>query len=106
MRFCNQILQIYTTFCHFSRLNKDKFSFNLIDKKVIECSSVPFETCKLFYYVSPLPVLTFQFIGTKSSIIQHPQKGEFTNSRICSIFVNNQIKGKKQVCMTNLSINS
>ena len=55
-----------------------------------------------------LPVLAFRFIGTKSSscIIQHPQKGEFTNSRICSIFVNNLIEGKKQVRMTNLSMNS
>ena len=50
--------------------------------------------------VSTLPVLSFRFIGTKSRKIQHPQKGEFTNSRICSIFVNNLIEGKKQVRIT------
>ena len=46
-------------------------------------------------------MLAFLFIGTKSRIIhvQHPQKGEFTNSRICSIFENNQIEGKKRVRM-------
>ena len=56
--------------------------------------------------VSTLPVLIFRFIGTKSLIIQHPQKGKFTNSRVCSIFVYNLIEGKKHVRMTILSINS
>ena len=56
--------------------------------------------------VSSLPVLTFRFIGTKSCIIQHPQKDEIIHSHICSIFVNNLIEGKKQVRMTNLSMNS
>ena len=61
---------------------------------------------KASFDVSTLPVLTFRFIGTKSRIIQHPQKDEFTNFRICSTFVNNLIEGKKQVRMTNLSMNS
>ena len=61
---------------------------------------------KAAFDVSTLPVLTFLFIGTKSRIIQHPQKGEFINSGICIIFVYNLIEGKKQVPMTNLSMNS
>ena len=33
-------------------------------------------------------------------------KSEFTNSRICSIFVNNLIESKKRDCMKNFSTNS
>ena len=51
-------------------------------------------------------MLIFLFIGTNSCIIQHPQKDQVTNSRICSIFVNNLIEGEKLVRMTNLSMNS
>ena len=51
-------------------------------------------------------MLIFLVIGTKSCIIQHPQKGQVTNSRIGSIFVNNLIEGEKQVRMANLSMNS
>ena len=56
--------------------------------------------------VSTLRVMTFLFIGTKPCIVTHPQKGQVTNSRICSIFVNNLIEGEKNVRMTNLSMNS
>ena len=61
---------------------------------------------KAAFDVSTLPVLTFGLKVTKSRIIQHPQKGEFANSRICSILVNNLIEGKKHVHMTNLTMNS
>ena len=38
---------VTTTFCQFSKLNKDKLPFNYIDKNVTKGSSVPFETCML-----------------------------------------------------------